>query len=197
MATYSDDYGYLPVITLEGDNIIGSKDNTTTFGFYSATETTFKGSGSLTIDADVLGIIANGYYPVLDAEGNSQLKPAGIIIEDDVKIVSKNMIAISGLELNGVKIESFLKLNGGSLDVSAPEGSFPVYLISRNGATSKMTIGTGAKYFKAKTGLTDDVAIYVYDEKNVKEAALDILVEDATKFNDETKDGVRTITPKK
>ena len=188
---------YRPVITLEGENIVGSEDNLDTYALQIDVETTIKGTGSLTLDAGSWGIDIKRSYQFRNEEGDYKYLPAGLIIEDDVKIVSKTQIELIGWMDGDDKAQCFINLNGGSLDVTGYNNKYAVYMNGTNGVTGKMTIGTGATYFKAKTGKTDDTPVIVCDFPTRSEVTLDRLVEDATKFTDEIKDGVRTITPKK
>lgn len=184
-----NEYDYRPVVTLEGNNIIGSEDNLAYYGMYVSTSVTFKGTGSLTVDGTQRGIISWSTYMFIDEEGEDHWLPAGITLDDNVTITSKNEVELDGWTSGEEKIQNFLTINKGKFEaIAANDWEAPIYL-----AGGKITIGTEATGLIAKSNTT----YWIYDGSTNDEATLESLVADKTKFNDKTEDKVRTITPKK
>lgn len=182
------EYDYLPVITVIGENSITS---TNSYSVAVWAEATLKGDGTLKAEAKNRGIyITNSYYEqTADKNWNwtTIYKPAKLIVTDNVKLISNSEIDIYDTWINDKYVANELILKGGSLEAKGKNNQCAIALWG-----GKLTIGEGTSV-KATTGMTGDNAIYIYDSEKNAEATIESLVDDKTKFTDETKDGVRTI----
>ncbi len=170
------------VITIEGDNII--EGNYSTWGGLQpwSALVTLKGNGSITVDGVYYGADIFNYYQEFDNDGNSKYKNTELIIEDNVKFISKNTVY---LEWGGI-----LTLNGGTFEAQGKEGR-PAIEIDSN---SKLNIGTGITSFKATAG--EGSTYIIKDDGTGAEADIAKLVEDPTLFDETIAEGVRTIKKK-
>lgn len=186
------EYNYLPVITVIGENSITS---TASYSFASYSEATLKGDGTLKVEAKNNGINISGSYYEETADDNWNwtytYKPAKLIVTDNVKLISNSRVSINSTWIDDKYVANELVLKGGSLEAKGQEYNYAIALWG-----GKLNISEGTSV-KATTGMTGDGAICIYDSETSAEATIESLVADKTKFTDETKDGVRTITPKK
>ena len=169
-------------ITIEGDNIIVG--NYSSWGGLQpwGALVTLKGNGSITVDGVYYGADIYFYYQEFDNDGNSKDKNTELIIEDNVKFISKNTVYLEW----GV----ILTLNGGTFEAQGKEGR-PAIIIDSD---SKLNIGTGITSFKATAG--EGSTYIIQDYATGGEAGIARLVEDPTLFDDTTAEGVRTIKKK-
>lgn len=186
------EYNYLPVITVIGENSITS---TASYSFASYSEATLKGDGTLKVEAKNNGINISGSYYEETADDNWNwtytYKPAKLIVTENVKLISNSRVSINSTWIDDKYVANELVLKGGSLEAKGQEYNYAIALWG-----GKLNISEGTSV-KATTGMTGDGAICIYDSETSAEATIESLVADKTKFTDETKDGVRTITPKK
>lgn len=183
-------YDYRPTITLVGDNVIGSEDNYEWTAMRVYTAATFKGNGSLTVDANGWGIGIYNYYTFIDSEGENKHLPSGITLEDNVTIKFNKRVEVNSYIEGEETIPCYIAINGGSF--RANKG------IQLN--SGKVTFGTKATSLIVASNAEGANGVCI--NSGGQEAELDDLVEDKTKFNDgiELTDynfNVRTITPKK
>ena len=191
--TYEENY--LPVITLQGKNSFKSPNSS--YAMRVNSDATLKGDGELELEGISYGInIYSGWTRgIYDENWNwkegSGYYSAKLNLNDKVK-VKTNGVYVNRYNPNGEYIPCELNVNGGSFESTGNEGVIPVRLYG-----GKLNIGADATSVKATTGQTGDNPLIIaeYDFTNYNWTELAKF--DETKYTDTTKDGVRTITPKK
>ena len=188
---------YLPTITLVGKNTV--KASKQSYGARFRSNVTLKGEGELEIEGAYYGLYINSGWTncTVDENWNYTYKysPSTLTLTENAK-VKTNGAYINRYNVSGEYLPCTLEVKSGSFESTGIEGSPAIQLYG-----GKVTIGTDATSFKATSGQTGDtpmcIAALDFTNYNYVEAKLENLVADKTKFTDETKDGVRTITPKK
>lgn len=191
-----DEYDYLPVLTVKGTNIVENKYYA---GICINATATIQGDGTITSTGNDHGLVVNSSwnYETYDENGWSTKGEASVLtIAGDVKIIANglNSAAVyvgkpwawSYPPYSNTQVTCVLNLNGGTLEAVAKDDNQPAVLID-----GTLNIGSSATMLKATAGKESELIIA--DGSTWTELAKF----DETKFTDTTKDGVRTITPKK
>ena len=160
---------------------------------------TIQGDGTITSTGDDHGLVVNSswQYETYNENGWSTKGEASVLtIAGDVKIIANglNQAAVyvgkpgawSYPPYSEEQVTCTLNLNGGTLEAIAKDDNQPAVLVD-----GILNIGSGATMLKATAGKESELIIA--DGSTWTELAKF----DETKFTDTTKDGVRTITPKK
>ena len=193
---YEEEYDYLPVLTVKGSNVVENKNYA---GICINATATIQGDGTITSTGDDHGLVVNSSWntETQDDNGWSTKGEASVLtIAGDVKIIANglNMAAVyvgktgawSYPPYSGYDVTCVLNLNGGTLEAIAKDDNQPAVLVD-----GTLNIGSGATMLKGTAG--KDSELVIVDGSTWTEFAKF----DETKFTDTTKDGVRTITPKK
>ena len=192
------DYNYIANIKLEGANVIDTKQWA---GVQAYRDINFVGNGSLTVtgpNAIVITDVTNR-WGTKDNVYKDIYEPSVLTINEGVKIIAKGTFgqAITvntayyqeyGNEVKYIaNVPNRLILNGGSLEATGAEGAPAISLSGKMLITPAATVIANA----GKNG-----AFCIYDANTGEEAKIESLVEDPTKFDDTTAEGVRTIKKK-
>ena len=194
------EYNYLPVITLEGENVVETNEWQ---ALNVNAETILKGDGTLKVASKSNAIHISSYWwreKNNNEQGwySSEMVPARLTLTENVKLISNTRIFI-GQVWNwnaGVNMPCTLEVASGTLEAKGAEEDVAINLYG-----GQLKIGTDATKVVAVSGQTGDNSLYIRNDMNnpYTEVKTADLVEDITKFNDiiDMNTKTRTITPKK
>lgn len=189
---------YLPVVTLEGDNVVKT-NQWQALNIYA--EAVLKGEGTLTLTSksNAIHISSNWWREKYNNEQGwyfSESMPAKLTLTENVKLISNTRVFI-GQTWNYNTQEYMpctLDVASGTLEAKGGENDCAINLYG-----GKLTLSDKAEGIKATTGQTGTTPLFIRDDMTGEEVALKDIVGEANvdNFTDKKLEGVRTITPKK
>lgn len=189
---------YLPVVTLEGDNVVKT-NQWQALNIYA--EAVLKGEGTLTLTSksNAIHISSNWWREKHNNEQGwyfSEIMPAKLTLTENVKLISNTRVFIGQTwNYNTQKyMPCTLDVASGTLEAKGGENDCAINLYG-----GKLTLSDKAEGIKATTGQTGTTPLFIRDDMTGEEVALKDIVGEANvdNFTDKKLEGVRTITPKK